>query len=571
MVKPGSKNLRPKGGWGKLGPPPNFISPDVHARWLIERQDLWQMRLLDPRDLSSHVRERGLNFSAEDIIRLWHLRILKADLVLSERPVGRRGLLLIGRDPDQRFAYGDARVARRPKFGWAGSAAKAPSHPGALDLRFHPFRYWILFSIKWWFSFDIIPMQALNSAHGYQSLGRLFSRLLARREVDSAFKRRNQTVALLVQSEPCTYASIFGTVQYPFHRSSADQQRLIAEHAVDVNAVYKRIPLRELEHLHRELCLDAYRLDSNRNIYTALRLAKGRSRLEAKDDFGGAVSLRTMAEVLRRMTEKAHEVQLPEEDHAGVGHTSLEVRERIYGSRRLFDGDLAVRREFLRQFELGSGSRVRWYVEGSTEDAGLRAVFGETEGNPITIVNLRGNVVRGDLLAFRDALRDDVRNGVFSVVSLDADREDYARAARKAAEDDEICGHLYIHVPDFEFANFSRVELEEIVWDAAERGGAAPAERLQLHSAVAATASGGDFLRAAVRAIPLLARLGKGSAWGQLLMDYAFRYPRSQNGTERLLIQAVRVVTQATRVAYNITRKEYRVDPKTGGLAKRAT
>ena len=85
--------------------------------------------------------------------------------------------------------------------------------------------------------------------------------------------------------------------------------------------------------------------------------------------------LRTMAEVLRRATEKTFSVQLREEDERGFGWTPENVKERVYGSNRLLDGDRNADNEFLRQHGLSYGPRLRWYVEGDTEFSGLNDFF----------------------------------------------------------------------------------------------------------------------------------------------------------------------------------------------------
>jgi hypothetical protein len=555
---------------GKASSQIRWMDPRLYGTWLVERQGLWQMKLLDPSELAIHACDRGVNFTADDIVRLWSLRLLKADLVLSDRPLRRRGLLLSGRDYNGLIAYADARTVRPRKRGWLESAARISADLGGLELRFHPFRYWILFCLKRSLSFDVMPIQALISMRGYERIARTFTRMLKRWEFASAFERWNDAVALMVASEPCVLSEILGQITFPPGRSADDQRRLMAEHAADVRPLYQAIPGKEIVRVHQQSCVDAYRLDSNRAVYALLRLGKGRARLELKDAFGGAVYLRTIAEVLRRMTEQAHNVRLDEEDYAGIGQTFLDVRERIYGARRLFDDNRAVRRGFMRQFQLDFGSRLRWYVEGDTEEGALRRFFGEAEGHPVTIVNLRGNVVRGNALAFREALRDDLKSGVFSVVSLDGDRTDFVRAARKAAEDDEICGQLYINDPDFEFANFSVTELEEIAWRLAEAAGEAES-RIALRTAVATAKSGREFMEAATRAVPTLARLAKGREWGRRLTEYAFEHPKRETGAVRSIVEAVTAAARDVNANYNISRKELRIDPGTGRMVKRIT
>src|SRR4029077_6813789 len=95
----------------------------------------------------------------------------------------------------------------------------------------------------------------------------------------------------------------------------------------------------------------------------------------------------------------------------------------------------------------------------------IERVFGRYTA--VDIVNLREHVVakgnRG--VAFRDRLRNDLRTSSFSLIPLDGDKDHYIRVVRKAAEDDEICGMFFISNPDFEFANFTKEELVQIVWE----------------------------------------------------------------------------------------------------------
>ena len=112
----------------------------------------------------------------------------------------------------------------------------------------------------------------------------------------------------------------------------------------------------------------------------------------------------------------------------------------------------------MRQYELHYGLRLRFYVEGATEWAALQHFFQTIGANYIEVINLRGEVAQkgGKGVAFRENLRSDVAMHVFSMVLIDGDRDDFVRAVKRAAKDDEICGCFFISQQDFEFANFDR-------------------------------------------------------------------------------------------------------------------
>jgi hypothetical protein len=165
-----------------------------------------------------------------------------------------------------------------------------------------------------------------------------------------------------------------------------------------------------------------------------------------------------MAEVLRRATEEVFLTQLQEEDE--WIDTS---KEKLFGSKRLFDGDRNADNELLRQQGLSYGPRLRWYVEGDTEFWGLNDFFKTIRATDVEVLNLRGQVVQKNSIAFRESLRSDLRMGTFSFVSLDKDVSRNIQAIRAAIQEDQICGSVFISSPDFEFGNFDLSELQEVV------------------------------------------------------------------------------------------------------------
>jgi hypothetical protein len=264
-----------------------FIEPHQLATWITEREGIWQMQFLNARNLSSHARDRGVSFAEDDVKTLWLLRLLRADRVASEKPGRRAGLLPVARDHEGLFLYADARTTRPRKRGWADSAKSLRSDLKDLELWFHPFRYWVLFSLQRALEFNVMPMQALYTITGYQRLARSFAALFRRTDLASLCERWNQVVALAVASEPCVYPDIFGQIRYSFGQTEQEQKRFIEHHKNDVLDLYRRIPVSNLEKVHEELCVGAYVLDSNRNVYAMLRLAKGQSRLDLRDALVG--------------------------------------------------------------------------------------------------------------------------------------------------------------------------------------------------------------------------------------------------------------------------------------------
>jgi hypothetical protein len=233
--------------------------------------------------------------------------------------------------------------------------------------------------------------------------------------------------------------------------------------------------------------------------------------------------VRIMAEIVRRFTEEVFETSLPEEDEQGFGFTPTNMKKDRYGSNRVLDGERSVANAFVRGFGLDYGVRVRWYVEGYTEWGALGTVFGRFGGTGVELHNLRARVVSKGRTGFESNLQTDLEGKVFSFVMVDGDRKDYVDAIRKAAEEGRICGRFFIQEPDFEFANFTKEELEQILWEYAEEHGALPEERKQLHEAVRHTSSGRELEEETKRVLTERFRdFRRNQDWGERLMTFAW-------------------------------------------------
>jgi hypothetical protein len=384
---------------------------------------------------------------------------------------------------------------------------------------------------------------------------------------------------------PCRYTTIdmASTIRYSLsHELSIDEskrqieQEIVEYREQDVLKLYQGIGKDRLEEIRQELCVATQMLDSNRWVHTLLCLGQGKFRIETEGRLGGALMLRTMAEMLRRATEAAFNVTLREEDELGFGWVPENVKKELYGSNRLLDGDENAAKEIMRQYELHYGLRLRFYVEGTTESEALQYAFQTIGAKYIEVINLGGEVAqrRGKGVAFRENLRSDIDLHIFSMVLIDGDRSDFVSALKKAAIDDEICGCFYISRQDFEFANFELSELEEIVWEWAKEEDKdtilTEEDRHTLHEAIKDVTNADALINQAKKALLQLNNISKGERWGRKLIDFAGEYPLRQ-GEQRQIIDAIQVAVRAKKANYEITRREYKVDEKTGQPVKRIT
>ncbi len=564
---------------------PELLEPALPGAWIAEHRRIWQMRFLNVNDLARFCSDRGLsNFGEEGITRLWQLGLLKADLVESDKEFILAGLVDRGTDRYGRHIYSDERQLLQRSEGWGDALKTLNPLRDDVELLFHPFRYYILYHFNRALGLHISKMQMFNQ-QGYPRLLEWnlssFNHLSVSDQFVSRIKLWNDTASLCIVTEPCTYIRIFHHIRYDpsevknYQAGFEEISQHIDEYWKSVNHLYLQIGMARLEELRVELCIDTQMLDPNRWIHTMLCLGDSDLRLKLEGRLGGALILRTMAETLRRATEEAFNTKLREEDERGFGMVPENVKKELYGSNRLLDGDENVAREFMRQYELHYGLRLRFYVEGATESEALRYAFQTIGAKYIEVINLGGAVAqkRGKGVAFRENLRSDLDMHVFSMVLIDGDRSDFVSAVKQAARNDEICGCFYLSSQDFEFANFELDELEEILWEIAlEDTDNLPTEedRHTLHEAIKDVTNAEELEKQARKALPQLAHFSKGERWGRKLIDFVGRNSRRQ-GKHRQVIEAIQMAVRNKNANYQFTRRDYKVDENTGQPVKRTT
>lgn len=550
-----------------------MIDPVVVARWMKHHGEIWQADLLSHEELASFAAERDVRFRAEHIALLWQVGLLRADLIRATRKLRGQGFVHVGTDDEGRDLYADARPYRRRRAGWIDIGVGRRQLPPSVDLLFHPFRFYVLSHLQRQLETGIDPMQLLIGAdNAHKVLDRVIEvrrRVWSAKANPEAVRRWNATVALVVAIEPCVYERLYGTFRWPWYMDEHTQRQLVAEQARDLADELRHIGVEELTRIHTTLCIHTALLDRNQSVQLLLRLSTGERRTRLRGHLGGALTVRAMAEALRRMTEDVFGVQLPEEDEIGHGQWDPGVREMLYGTARVIDGGRAARREVLRGWGLDQSVRTRWYVEGRTELGAIRSAVGGDYLTGIEVVDLHGQVVQrgGRGIAFRESLNADERAGVFSVISIDGDVSDNLRVVRQAARDDVFCGLFFISQPDFEFASFTLDELEAVLWELATEHGAGDRERL--HAALAGTTTAKELMQRAQRTLPSLVQATKGEGWGEALIRYGLAHPEYADGTVRPVVHAVRTVMRGSGANFRWTRLHNRTDPETGQLVPR--
>lgn len=570
-----------------------LIEPALPGAWIAEHQRIWQMNFLNASELASFGHKRGLaSFGKRDVIQFWQLGLMKADLILSHKKLSQIGLTHRGIDRYGLHIYSDERQLPRRIKSWKNVRKNLKPLREGVELLYHPFRYYVLYHINKELDLHIAKMQMLYQ-DGFArvmdwSLSS-FNNWTGSEQFRSTIRKWNDIATLGVITEPCAYQRIFHSIKYDpaevmDRQAGADEINL---HMIDyweqnVQKLYHRIGIERLEKIRQDLCRDTQELDPNEWIHTLLCLGDSELRVKLEGNLGGALLLRSMAEMLRRAAETAFDIFLPEEDELGAGWAPKDMKKNLYGSNRLLD-DHHAGSVFTRSHGLNYKPRVHLYGEGVTECEALNSFF-KMMGIFVPVTNLHGLIKEGKSMSkfFSDSLRSDIKEQMYSLVMIDGDLPDNVRimenAAKKnqLAEDEGMFGRFFLSKPDFEFANFEIEELEEVLWTWI--GGESPsqADRDLLHDHVKDTAGSTDFFKGVKRAalsLPRLFEYDKCEQWGEELMKFAWEHPLKLN-RQRPLIEAVELAVRWEKIInmepYEISKKSYMVNPQTGELIKRS-
>jgi hypothetical protein len=551
---------------------PKLLEPALPGSWIAEHHRIWQMKLLDANKLASFSHDRGESyFNETDVIQLWQLGLIKADLIISRRKLHLVGLTDRGTDLYGNHLYSDERRLPRRQTGWENARKTLKPLQKGIELLFHPFRFYVLYHISQMLDLHASSMQMFLQENYPRLLEislTMFNNFSRSDKFITSINTWNVVASLAIITEPCFYERIF--------------------HLIGVSLSSIRNIDNWRMQIRQELCFSTQMLDRNRWIHTLLCLGDSKLRLELEGNLGGALLLRTMAEMLRRATEEAFDDRtLQEEDELGFGWVPKDVKEKLYGSNRLLDNHQAAE-TFARRHGLNYKPRVHLYGEGNTEYGALSSFF-KSMGVPVT--NLHGlmRVKEGKSKAeksmvpfFSDSLRADIQDHLYSMVIIDKDVDDNVRILESAArnnstsESDGLFGRFFLSHPDFEFANFDVEELEEVLWKWVGGEGPSQEGRKLLHSHVKDATNSTEFfngVKHAARSLLQLYGYDKCEEWGVELMMFAWEH-QLKKSQKRQIIEAVELALYWEKTIhlelYETAKKTYRVDPQTGELVNRS-
>ena len=545
---------------------------------IVSCTEIIQHKLLKSNEFATYGHKHGLSvLNKKYIIGLWTIGLLQADVIYSNKKLEIDGLVCVDKDSDYEYCYFDNRVIPNRKNGWGKVLTGQSELTDGFELYFHPFRFYVLYNIEKVLGYKLSPLQYLLDPSGAGRLVEWENSRLNKWTSTDKFEDKiqvwNQIVDLTVFVEPWANGKVFNTIRWspPDDIDIFNNKKKIR--LSQINECFKKIGLEEIENIRKQLCIDVEILDDNKILHMLLRMMSANLRGDLKGKVGGAMLLFSMAEMLRLACENTFEIELKEEDELGFGSWMENVKKEMYGSNRLYDAKRTVKNEFMRQYGLDYSVRTRCYVEGETEAGALTSILGVSTG--IEIINLKGRIAAKGIIAFRDSLRQDIKSQIFSIILIDRDRNDYVRAIKKAAQNDEICGLFFISDPDFEFGNFTLSELAEVVIGYAESVDVNNIPLETVRSNIQGAKSGKELVKKIKDSMPEISNIGKGKEWGTLLMDYAARNPNykpDKNGEciERPINEIVNILLRSLSIGYRTTRSKYTVSVDTGKLIERS-
>lgn len=511
---------------------------------------------MDAAKLGSTAQKLGFGHCRDDdILALWRIGILRADIVTSEAPASVEGLLQV--EAPEGMRYIDRRLPARRAEGAPSSVPDSGSQDGHLKLTpyFHPYRLYVLHHVVRTLRISTSNTQFLMWTPGVATVVDWQLKDLHRWTSSDGFVERfdhwNRISELAAICEAVRWMN-----PEPDDDGDSDQVWL-RMYAPRVRQMLEAFGL-GIDSVHRDVAFAANDRDSNSRIHTLLRLMTPFERERIEGRLGAAMKFLDMAESIRRAAERLLDRQLPEEDELGPGTWMAGAREAIYGAKRVYDAGPGQLRDFLGGLGLIVGVKVHCYVEGETEVGALRHAVGAS--GLCMFINLKGKVLEkcGKALAFADSLANDKSSQIFSIIAIDADRPDEARMLQASAKRELFHGAFALFDPDLEFANFSADELLTVALGMAARMREMSPLPTLAHadglSHVQSARSADEFFQRFHQATDLR-EVGKREDWGAALMAYAIDHctlptGHARSGQTRPLLEIAQILVRAQRASF---------------------
>jgi hypothetical protein len=549
----------------------DYYLSEAHKKLLIEsnvtleREGCRQTKLLDSNGLSALSKKNGTSkFSTHEIIKLWQLGFINADLIVSKNLLDDEGLHLHEASETDEFHYTDMRKLHFRKEGYASAFKSLEEIVPTFKLFFHPFRCYVLYHIDRVFQLNIISTQYLLDADGFNILFQqsidFWNKWTGDDQTLELFYYWNYITFIANLLEPLVYGVLYQKIVLT-HRSREKTEQVLEQYYREIKKILQALPREKLEYYLKEICFDSNGLDRNNDLHLIIRLMPKEQREKLKGHIAGAILFKEMVEVYRRCLEEVYSVELPEEDECGFATRNRALKFELQGSHRLLDGDRLVANQFLRKIGLDYGVRVNVYVEGYTEYYAILSQF--EKDSYVNVINLKGAFVesKGKGLSFRESLKNDLKSKIFSIIVFDKDVSDNYRVVKRAAENDEIVGRFFVSMPDFEFGNFSSEELLTVAYEVGLKVNIDLPNYEEMFEKIKTVNSGDAFKKVLSQISPELGRLIKGKEWGYALADYVAR-----QGGEGPMIDLFRTIYQCRDASYELTKSRFDLDPVTGEL-----
>lgn len=446
------------------------------------------------------------------------------------------------------------------------------SDPYRFDLRFHPFRLLPLKELLDMMDWRLSRMSIFYPEGVVKYAGEHVARFNDWTN-DPRFLERlnwwNGIADLAILLEPLYWPLI--TSRTSGHLITARQNpesefgKMFSEYKTNALEVLRRIPKAVIATAHMELRIEAAKLDDNHELYLILRATNWQKRERIEGQLGCAMWLRHMAEVLRLGYDELYEDRLVHEDEAfGWWHEG--ARKWVYGSEYPLENIPEMVRRILPHWGITSSPRVRFYVEGETEEGALETGLEGFLGFGVEVVNLRA---QGWGTWLKQELENDVAAKRLSLLMLDDDqvaglsetearrRQDAIRALKAHAREELIVGMVFINSPDLEVGCFTIEELLKATTYYEEAAGFTDLEPLDA-TAFQDIQTGRAFEERYCKL--RMASSLKGKAWGAALMRVAFE---SDHEESNRLVHAWACAARGVNTDYEVQEKYYPIDPET--------
>lgn len=332
----------------------------------------------------------------------------------------------------------------------------------------------------------------------------------------------------------------------------SDHIKQYKDRALDV---LRRIPKAIVAKAHMELRIEAARWDNNHELYLLLRSSLWSKREKLEGQLGTALWLRHIAEVIRHGYDELYDDRLVHEDEA-FGTWLPGARKWAYGSEYPLEHMREMVRRILPHWGITTGIRVRFYVEGDTEQGALEVGLEGLLGFGVEIVNVRA---QGWTTWLKQELENDLQAKRFSLLMLDADQDDPLRALRKRAEEGLIVGMVFINDPDIERGCFSPQQLCEAAAIYEVSIGMTNFDPLD-HTKFADVKAGKEFEQRYCK--ERMTQHLKGREWGAALMQVAFASRSDSSDELNPLVHAVMCAFRGVMADYDAHAIRMRVDPR---------